>query len=43
MQALAEAAPDGLFVGVRDAGHLSPMESPAAVSSALLDFLARLG
>lgn len=43
MQALADTAPDGRLVEVRDAGHLAPMESPAAVSSALLDFLARLG
>ncbi len=42
LRALADAVPNGRFVEVRDAGHLSPMESPGAVSSAMLDFMAWL-
>src|SRR5262245_13578299 len=39
MRALAAAVPGSRFVEVRDAGHLTPVEQPAAVSAALLEFL----
>ena len=43
MRALAAAVPGSRFVEVRDAGHLTPVEQPGAVSAALLEFLARRG
>lgn len=42
MRALAAALPRGRYVEVAGAGHLTPLEAPGAVSSALLGFLATL-
>jgi pimeloyl-ACP methyl ester carboxylesterase len=39
MSALAAEIPGARLVEVRDAGHTSPMEEPAAVNAALLGFL----
>ncbi len=41
-QAMAAAAPDGMLIEVTNAGHLVPIEAPAATSAALRDFLGRL-
>jgi pimeloyl-ACP methyl ester carboxylesterase len=43
MQEMARAIPDARFVLVPGAGHLTPLEQPATVSSALADFLTELG
>ena len=43
MREIAQALPDAEFVEVPAAGHMSPMENPAAVSEALVRFVARLG
>jgi pimeloyl-ACP methyl ester carboxylesterase len=40
MQAMAAAMRDARFVEIPDAGHMSPMENPAAVNAAVRDFLA---
>jgi 3-oxoadipate enol-lactonase len=40
MQTMAAAIPDARFVEIPDAGHMSPMENPAAVNAAIRDFLA---
>ena len=40
MRALAAAVPGSRFVEVRDAGHLTPVEQPGAVSAAILELLA---
>jgi 3-oxoadipate enol-lactonase len=42
MRKIAEAIPNAKFVEIPAAGHLSPMENPAAVNAAILDFLASL-
>jgi 3-oxoadipate enol-lactonase len=42
MRGIAEAIPDGKFVEIPAAGHMSPMENPAAVNAAILEFLATL-
>jgi 3-oxoadipate enol-lactonase len=42
MREIAQALPDAEFVEVPAAGHMSPMENPAAVSEALVRFVARL-
>jgi 3-oxoadipate enol-lactonase len=42
MRALAAAIPQAQLVEIADAGHMSPMENPAAVTAALLEFLGRL-
>lgn len=42
MHSLAEAIPDGEFVEVPDAGHLSPMENPQVINDVLMRFLAKL-
>ncbi len=42
MRTIAEALPNGQFVEIPAAGHMAPMEEPAAVNAALQDFLARL-
>lgn len=39
MRAMAEAMPDARFAEIPDAGHMSPMENPAAVNAAVRDFL----
>ncbi len=41
MRAMAAAMPDSKFVEIPDAGHLAPLENPAAVNAAIDDFLAR--
>lgn len=38
---LADAAPKGRFLSIRDAGHLTNIAQPAAFNTALLDFFAR--
>jgi pimeloyl-ACP methyl ester carboxylesterase len=40
MHALAAAMPEARFVEIPDAGHMSPLENPAAVNAAIRDFLA---
>jgi 3-oxoadipate enol-lactonase len=40
MRAMAAAMPEARFVEIPDAGHMSPMENPAAVDAAIRDFLA---
>jgi 3-oxoadipate enol-lactonase len=42
MRGIAEAIPGAKFVEIPAAGHLSPMENPAAVNAAILDFLAAM-
>ena len=39
MAALALAIPAACLVEIDDAGHLTPLEQPAAFNAALLDFL----
>jgi 3-oxoadipate enol-lactonase len=41
MRAMAQAIPSSQFVEIREAGHLTPLENPAAVNAALAEFLAR--
>lgn len=43
MRALAGAIPQGEFVLIPQAGHMAPLEQPAAVNAALRAFLERLG
>jgi pimeloyl-ACP methyl ester carboxylesterase len=42
-RALAAAIPSARYVEVPDAGHLSPLENPAVVNLAILEFLRALG
>lgn len=42
MQTMADAAPDGRLVTIPNAGHLSPIENPTAVTAAMEEFLASL-
>jgi 3-oxoadipate enol-lactonase len=42
MRGIAEAIPVATFVEIPAAGHMSPLENPAAVNAAILDFLATL-
>ena len=39
MQSIAAAMPDCRFVEIAEAGHMAPMENPAAVNRALCAFL----
>jgi len=43
MRGIAQQIPGARLVIVPDAGHLSPLENPAAVSAALKDFLGEAG
>jgi len=40
-QEIAEAAPDAELVIIEDAGHVGPVERPAEVTSAIIDWLTR--
>lgn len=42
MQGIAQAIPGARFVEIPDAGHMSPVENPAAVNAAIIEFLATL-
>jgi pimeloyl-ACP methyl ester carboxylesterase len=42
MEAIADAIPHSEYVVIAASGHMTTMESPAAVSAALLDFLSRI-
>ena len=42
MQEMARAIPRAQFVLIPDAGHVTPLEQPVTVSSALADFLTKL-
>jgi 3-oxoadipate enol-lactonase len=42
MREIAKAISGAKFVEIPDAGHLAPLENPAAVNAAILDFLATL-
>jgi pimeloyl-ACP methyl ester carboxylesterase len=42
MQEMARAIPGAQFALIRDAGHLTPLEQPGVVTTALGDFLARV-
>ena len=42
MRAIAEAIPGARLVEIPGAGHMSPMERPAEVNAAILDFLAAM-
>jgi pimeloyl-ACP methyl ester carboxylesterase len=42
-QKMAEACPKGRFVAVPNAGHMAPMESPAAVNAGIKQFISTLG
>ncbi len=42
MRGIAEAIPGARFVEIPAAGHMSPLENPAAVSAAIVAFLATL-
>ena len=39
MRGMAEAVPGAKYVEIPDAGHLAPLENPAAVSAALAEFI----
>jgi 3-oxoadipate enol-lactonase len=39
MQAMAQTLPHAAYCEIPDAGHMSPMENPAAVNAAIRDFL----
>ncbi|MCH8840560.1 MAG: alpha/beta hydrolase [Planctomycetes bacterium] len=43
MREIATALPQAEFVEVPAAGHMSPLENPAAVNDALIRFVAGLG
>lgn len=43
MGAMAAAIPRARLVEIENAGHMAPLEKPAEVSAAVLDFLAALG
>lgn len=40
MRTIAESLPEGRFVEILGAGHMAPMEEPAAVNKAMQEFLA---
>jgi pimeloyl-ACP methyl ester carboxylesterase len=40
MRGIAERLPQARFVEIKDAGHMAPLEQPAAVNAALREFLA---
>jgi len=42
MREMADAIPGARFIQIRDAGHLTPLEQPVAVNTALAGFLAEL-
>ncbi len=42
MRQMAAAIPQARFVVIPDAGHMSPMENPAAVNAAIAEFLAKI-
>jgi pimeloyl-ACP methyl ester carboxylesterase len=42
MREMADTIPGARFMQIRDAGHLTPLEQPVAVNTALADFLAEL-
>jgi pimeloyl-ACP methyl ester carboxylesterase len=42
MRGIAQAIPGARFVEIPAAGHMSPLENPAAVIAAIVGFLARL-
>jgi 3-oxoadipate enol-lactonase len=42
MRGIAEAIPGSKYVEIPEAGHMSPMEAPAAVNAAIAEFLASL-
>lgn len=42
-KALAESSPDGSFVAIENAGHISTLENPQAVARALEEFMAKVG
>lgn len=39
MRSMADTIPDAKYVEIPDAGHLAPMESPAAVTAAIAEFI----
>jgi pimeloyl-ACP methyl ester carboxylesterase len=39
MRGIAERLPRARFVEIKDAGHMAPLEQPAAVNAALREFL----
>ena len=41
-EAMADALPDGELVVITDAGHLTPVEAPAEVASALQGLMRRV-
>ncbi len=41
MRGMAAAIPGATLVEIPNAGHMSPLENPAAVNAAIADFLAR--
>ncbi len=43
MRGLAESIPGACFVEIPGAGHIPPMEQPAEVNAAMLEFLAGIG
>jgi len=42
MRGIAQAIPGAKFVEIPAAGHMSPIENPAAVNAAIIEFLAAL-
>jgi pimeloyl-ACP methyl ester carboxylesterase len=42
MRSMAAAIPNSTLVEIADAGHMAPLEEPAAVNTALEHFLATL-
>jgi pimeloyl-ACP methyl ester carboxylesterase len=43
MRDIAAALPHATFVEIQDAGHMAPLERPAAVNAAMEHFLASNG
>ena len=43
MRSVADAIPNAKFVAIEGAGHMAPLEHPAEVNAALLEFLRGLG
>jgi pimeloyl-ACP methyl ester carboxylesterase len=39
MRQIAEKLPQGCYVEIKDAGHMAPLEQPAAVNAAMRKFL----
>ena len=39
MQSIAQAMPNARFVSIEGSGHMSPMEKPAEVNAAIIEFL----